>query len=265
MHMRIAILAVTLAAATTLLAHPPVSVVLDSRGNVYYSDLDQVWRVAPNGTRSVAVPNVHTHELHLDAQDNLFGEHVWYNGDATKTWGHYLWKRDAAGRVSLIKPRTEGFLTNYGFQHDRAGNMYWLDRERGQILKRAPNGAITRVAGELKAMRWLHATPGGTLYVVDGSDLVRVRGGRAVRLVRNITTAARHTMMGLWTDPAENVYLADYANGQVKRVTPAGAVSTFARSPKPWSPIGGTFAPNGDLWLLEATATNAVRVRKIAR
>ena len=265
MHMRIAILVAVLGAATTLLAHPPVSVVIDSRGNVYYSDLEQVWRVAPNGTKSVAVPDVHTHELYLDAQDNLFGEHLWYEGDATKKWGHYLWKRDAAGRVSRIKPRTEGFLTNHGFARDRTGTMYWLERERGEIRKRAPNGPVTRVVGELKQMRWLHVTPGGTLYVVDGSDLVRVRNGRAVRLARNVTTARPHAIMGLWTDPAENVYLADLANGEVKRVTPAGAVSTFARSSKPWSPTGGTFAPNGDLWLLETSSTNAVRVRRIPR
>ena len=36
------------------------------------------------------------------------------------------------------------------------------------------------------------------------------------------------------------------------------------RSAVPWSPTGGTFAPNGDLWLLEATVTNQVRVRRIA-
>ncbi|HYC90062.1 MAG TPA: hypothetical protein VEO54_12680 [Thermoanaerobaculia bacterium] len=262
--MRIVLMVCILLAAATLLAHPPVSVVIDARGNVYYSDLEQVWRVAPDGSRTVAVPNVHTHELYLNPRGELFGEHLWYNGDATKTWGHYIWKRDAAGRISLIRPRTEGFPSNYGFAHDRAGTMYWLDRERGQILKKAPNGPITRVAGELKAMRWLHATPGGTLYVVDGSDLVRVRGGRATRFVRNITTAERHTIMGIWTDGAENVYLADNKNRVVKRVTPAGVVSTFARSTFPWSPIGGAFAANGDLWVLEATSTSSVRVRRIA-
>jgi hypothetical protein len=263
MHMRIALM-VSVLLALPLLAHPPVSVVIDAHGNVYYSDLEQVWRVAPDGTKSVAVPNVHTHELYLNPQGSLFGEHLWYNGDATKTWGHYVWKRDAAGRVSLIRPRTEGYPSNYGFAHDRAGTMYWLDRERGQILKKAPHGPITRVVGELKAMRWLHATPGGTLYVVDGSDLVRVRGGRATRFVRNITTAERHTIMGLWTDAAENVYLADNKNREIKRATPAGVVSTFARSTFPWSPIGGAFAPNGDLWVLEATITNSVRVRRVA-
>jgi DNA-binding beta-propeller fold protein YncE len=272
MHMRIAFTAVALLLSTAALAHPPVSVVIDSRGNVYYSDLSQVWRVAPNGAKSVAVRGVHTHELYLDAQDNLFGEHLWYEGERIDRWGHYVWKRDAAGRVSLVKPRTEGFLTDYSFTRDRAGNMYWPVREKGEIRKRAPNGAITRVVGELKQMRWLHVAPSGTLYVVDGGDLVRVREGRSTRLARSLMKTSllrphvsfQHSVMGIWTDPAENVYLADYANGRVLRVTQSGRIATLAESTQPWSPTGGAFAPNGDLLLLEASITNAVRVRRIA-
>jgi hypothetical protein len=271
MQMRLTVTACAILFAFSAAAHPPVALVIDSKGNVFYSDLEQVWRIAPGGVKSVAVPNVHTHELYLDAQDNLFGEHLWYEGDATKKWGFYVWKRDAAGRVSMVKPRTVGFRTNYSFVRDRAGNMYFADTERGQIRKIAPDGKVSLVAGELKQMRWLHATPGGTVYTIDGSDLVRIRDGRAVRLVRNVVKTSilrayvdfRHAIMGIWTDAAENVYLADYANGEIKRVTPAGVVSKFADSTMPWSPTGGTFAPNGDLWILEATLTNQVRVRKV--
>lgn len=271
MNMRIALLVALFAASAY--AHPPVSVVIDARGNVYYSDLKQVWRVAPDGKKSVAVPNVHTHELYLDGQGNLFGEHLWYEGERTDGWGHYVWKRDAAGRVSMVKPRTQGFLTDYSFVRDAAGNMYWAQRDKGEIRKRATNGAVTRVAGELEQMRWVHATPAGTLYVIDGSDLVRVKGGRATRLARDVVKTNllrpfapfQHAIMGIWTDRAENVYYADYANGEVKRVTQSGQVSTYAESPGTWSPTGGAFAANGDLWLLEVSPTNAVRVRKITK
>ena len=268
MHMhrlRRTALFLALLAASAALGHPAVSVVIDASGDVYYSDLAQVWRVAPDGKKTVAVPGVHTHELYLDAQGNLFGEHNWYEGEKTDKWGHFVWKRDAAGRVTRVRPATTGFLTNYSFARDAAGNMYWPDRDRGQIVKIAPNGAVTRVAGELKSMRWLHVTPGGTVYVVDSTDLVRIRGGRAERFARNVTSAKRHTIMGIWTDRAENVYLADFENRRVLRVTPAGVVSTFAKSTAPWSPTGGAFAPNGDLWVLEGTNTNSVRVRRVPR
>src|SRR6185436_5881641 len=92
------------------IAHPGIGVVEDSRGNIFYTDLEQVWKVAPNGVKSIAVPNVHTHELFLDENDNLFGEHLWYNGDATKTWGHYVWKFTKNGQFQKIIPNTNGFL-----------------------------------------------------------------------------------------------------------------------------------------------------------
>jgi hypothetical protein len=261
--------------AASAFGHPPVSVVVDARGNAYYSDLDQVWRLAPDGTKTVAVPNVHTHELFLDAQGNLYGEHVWYNGDATKTWGHYVWRRAPDGKVSYVIPRRPGFLQNYGFVRDAAGNMYFAfgAEARHEVRKRAPNGAVSVVARGLGDIRWLHATPAGTLYVVDGVDVVRVaRDGKVTRLARGLSSTSatrplvsiRHAVMGIWTDRAENVYVADFAHGAVKRITPRAKVTVVAQSPLPWGPTGGTFTATGDLLLLEASATNQVRVRRVA-
>src|SRR5687767_5182768 len=71
--------------------HPGVGIVQDSRGNVFFTDLKQVWKIATDGEMSVAVPKVHTHELCLDDEGNLYGEHLWYEGDATKKWGHCVW------------------------------------------------------------------------------------------------------------------------------------------------------------------------------
>jgi hypothetical protein len=261
-------------AAVPAAAHPPVSVVVDRQGNAYYSDLEQVWKVAPNGTKSVAVANVHTHELYLDAHGNLFGEHLWYEGERTDKWGHYVWRRSPDGRVVKVIADRQGFPSDYSFARDAAGNQYIANREKGWIEKRAPNGTVSIVARELKGMSWLIAsTPDATLYVVDGGDLVRVTpNGRVTRLARNVgrTTllrpqvSARHMVMGLWTDRAGNVYAASYGEGKVKKVTPEGKVSVAAESTAPWSPVGGAFAPNGDLLLLECSITNQVRLRRIA-
>jgi hypothetical protein len=79
--------------AAPALAHPSVSIVADSRGNLYYSDLKQVWRLGTDGKKTIVVPNVHTHELAIDAQDNLYGEHLWYEGERIDKWGHYVWRR----------------------------------------------------------------------------------------------------------------------------------------------------------------------------
>jgi sugar lactone lactonase YvrE len=73
----------------------------------------------------------------------------------------------------------------------------------------------------------------------------------------------RHALQGIWLDRAGNVYVADSAHGEVKRVTPQGSVSVVAKSTLPWSPCGGAFAPNGELLLLEYSITNDVRLRRV--
>jgi hypothetical protein len=259
--------------AVSAFAHPAVGIVADARGNIFYSDLSQVWRIAPDGSKSVAVPHVHTHELYLDAAGNLFGEHVWYNGEQANTWGHYVWMRSPTGVITKVIPDSPGFLTNYSFVRDRAGNMYFAVRERNEIRKRAPDGKITTVArAPFRNVRWMTATPEGVVYLIDLVDLVRIgTDGRVTTIARNLgqhsakhpELAAPHLVMGLWTDRAGNVYAADAAGGVVKRVDARGNVTIAARSTWPWFPTGGTFAPDGAMWLLESTITNDVRARKV--
>ena len=61
-----------------MLSHPGVGIVMDSKGDVYFTDLKHVWKLAPDGKKNIVVSNVHTHELWIDANDNLYGEHLWY-------------------------------------------------------------------------------------------------------------------------------------------------------------------------------------------
>jgi sugar lactone lactonase YvrE len=264
-----------LAFALPLFAHPPVSVVVDAQGNAYYSDLAQVWKVAPNGTKTVAVPGVHTHELYLDPRGNLYGEHLWYEGEATDKWGYYVWRRSPDGRVSKVIPNREGFRTTYSFVRDGAGNMYWANRDKQRVERVAPDGKVTVVASNLKNVRWMTAETDGTLHLIDGADLVRVspRGaatGVATGVAKKVATPSifrlqigtQHAVMGLWTDRAGNVYAAAYANGKVKKITRDGTMTVFLESPAGWSPVGGAFAPNGDLLLLEWSPTNKARLRR---
>lgn len=253
--------------AAKLAAHPAVSVVIDARGNVYFSDLERVWVQSPDGTRRVAVPKVHTHELCLDAAGNLYGEHLWYEGDATKKWGHYVWRRSPDGTITKVVPNTEGFLADYSFTRDASGAMLWVDRERNEIRKRFPDGRVTVLARhKFRDARWMTVTPDGDAFVVDYHDLLRVsRDGRVAVLARDLSSfslsapfsGGRHAVQGLWTDRAGNVYLAVLGEGVIKRVTPAGIVSTLLRAP---AATGGAFAPNGDLLLLEGATVRRVRL-----
>jgi len=270
------------AAAAPLLAHPPVGIVRDAAGNVFYSDLEQVWRIAPDGSKSVAVPAVHTHELALDAAGNLYGEHVWYEGEKTDRWGHRVWVRHPDGRIEDVYPARSGFRTDYQFTRDARGNHYWIDRANPSTVRRrsfdVPGGREAIVATlppaiDGASIGWMTVAPEGTIFFTAERDLYRVAVDGAVRpLAAGLGTTSgsrpaatgKHVLMGLWLDAEGRVYVAAWGEGNVKRVTQTGKVEVFAHSTWPWGPTGGVFAPNGDLDLLETSVTSAVRVRRIA-
>ncbi|HVE65342.1 MAG TPA: hypothetical protein VNC59_02095 [Thermoanaerobaculia bacterium] len=261
----------------TLVAHPPVSIVMDRVGNVFYSDLARVWRIAPDGRKTVAVPDVHTHELGRDAAGNLYGEHVWYEGDATKQYGHRLWRRTPQGRVTDVIPPRRGYPSGYGFARDASDATYWTDRGTpARFFKQSPSGEVTTVAvcRDCRDVRWMTAAPDGTIYFVDSGEIKELSTAGRFR-TRTAGIAGRswtqpqvnepHRVMGLWTDRAGNVYVAVPGSREVIRVSSDGRKQVVTTSHLPWSPTGGMVAANGDLWLMEWSNTNAARVRRIAR
>ena len=276
-------------------AHPGWGLVVDSRGNVFYTDLAQVWKVEPSGRKSVAVPHVHTHALYLDADDNLFGEHLWYVAEGEQWWRR-VWKLSPAGKLEDVIPARrldkdwwEGRAVDFTFVRDPAGYIYWsadLGKNQQVLMKRAPGGAVTQVAGGAKgdadgkgaAARFtridrMTVSDDGSLYLLDEDRLRRVAAdGTVTTLARGLgekggatfAVEARHYLMGLWADPTGNVYVANYSARQVKKVGPDGRVTVFLRARFPYSPTGGT-ARHGSVYVLEYTdVLDRARVRKVS-
>jgi hypothetical protein len=262
---------------SSIAAHPGVGIVMDSRGGVYYTDLKQVWRISPDGKKTLAVPGVHTHELYLDPDDNLYGEHLWYEGDATGRWGHRVWRLSSDGALKDIIPARSGFLDDYEdfhFVHDANGNMYWAIRgERTMIRKRTPAGVVTTlITASFRDVRWMTAAADGTVYLIDRQDLIGIRPDGTMRTMASdladhdrtfLFWHNRHAVMGLWTDTAGNVYVAVAADRLVRRIGPEGRIEVVARSPWGWAPTGGLLARNGDIWLLEDGGASGARARRI--
>jgi hypothetical protein len=281
--------------AATALAHPGIGIVADKSGNVYYTDLKQVWRLAPNGTKTIVVPNVHTHELFLDAEGNLFGEHLWYTGpqDGSGTWHYRIWKRTADGRLTDVVPATAGFSRNVTFVRDAAGNSYAAgnsdaESRRTVIRRLDPQGRSTLLAGGGAAgtdaagkaagftdIRWMNVGADQQLYVVDGPAIRRVNltTGAVTTLARDLNERSinplkwdsRHAIFGLTADTHGNIYVACLSCSSVKKIGRDGQVTVFARSTAGWSPTGVAVAPDGArVYILEVSATNNVRVRSVA-
>jgi sugar lactone lactonase YvrE len=122
---------------------------------------------------------------------------------------HRIRKITPQGVVSTFAGGTMGFVDGTGVAArfnqpycitiDASGNFYVGDRINHAVRKITPAGVVTTLAG--------NGTPGD----VDGT-------GSAARFNEPI---------GLAVDPGGIVYVADYINHKIKKITPAGAVSTY--------------------------------------
>ena len=291
---RLALLGCTLALCGTpasARAHPGIGIVRDSKGNLYYTDLSSVWKQTPDGRRTIAVANVHSHELFMSAGDTLYGEHL-YTG-SNETWGHYVWRRLPTGVVdTIIRPRA-GFLDDYDdfhFVHDETGTMYWADiaPDSNVIRKRIGAGKPVRV-GVVPHGRpgWLTAANGSVYGVADGVLYQFDARGAARVLARNLSESSAvplyvrvvgfvidlfrgsnlpdHDVGGIWLGHDASVYVAVPGGGVVKRVSPRGAVDVVARSDGDWTAVNGLTLPDGGILLLETGPNSAVRTRRLAR
>ena len=90
----------------------------------------------------------------------------------------------------------------YGVAVDTAGNLFIADTVNNRIRKVTPGGIISTVAG--------NGTQG------SGGD-----GGPA-------TSAQLFNPTGVAVDTAGNLFIADMANNRIRKVTPAGVISTVA-------------------------------------
>src|SRR5687768_13363065 len=103
-------------------AHPASGIVVDSKGNVYFSDLETIWKVDTSGKLTVLRSGIrgrHVHELAIDNDDNIFGADISYE---SQTWVSSVWKMTPNGDLTyLLRPTTDP-PRGMSLWHDRQGN-----------------------------------------------------------------------------------------------------------------------------------------------
>lgn len=139
-----------------------------------------------------------------------------------------------------------------GIVRDASGYLFLCDRDNHRILKIAPDGTSTVFAGS--TMGFVNGTGTAAKFnqpysiTIDGSGnfYVSDRINHAIRKITpagvvstvagsgsagnaNGTGAAAmfNEPLGITTDAAGNIYVADYINSALRKVTPAGVVTTL--------------------------------------
>ncbi len=104
----------------------------------------------------------------MGENDNLFGEHLWYDNDKPNPWSHYVWKLSSQGEFQKIIPDASGVLESYSFVRDHFGRMYWADRSSGcQKISRKNINNSTTTLGEacMNNIRFMKSTREGIIYL----------------------------------------------------------------------------------------------------
>jgi trimeric autotransporter adhesin len=219
-------------AASAILSLPR-GVVVDPAGNVYLSSLDRVQKVTPDGIITTVA-----------------GGGASSPGDGG--------------------PATGAALSPAGIALDGAGDIFIGDTTSALVRKVSPEGIITTVAGNTRALSGYSGDGGlatnaqlqgpfgiavdadGNLYIAD-LDNFRIRavspGGIITTLVGNGTNgysgdggpalgAQLGFPAGVALDRSGRLYIADSGNSRIRQVSPAGIISTVAGN--------GIYAYSGD-------------------
>lgn len=203
----------------------PVGIAVDSLGNLYIGDTlnDCVRKITPAGLVTTVAGSP---------------------GESGSADGN-------GGAARFFSPR--------GLAIDGSGNIYVADSDNGTIRKITPSGDVTTIAGTAgnfgsnngNGASASFAFPSsvaidgsGNVYVADmfnstirkitsAGDVSTFAGKPAVRGSTDATggNARFNFPEGVAVDTAGNVYVADGSNQTIRKITPAGVVSTLAGSP----------------------------------
>ena len=189
---------------------------VDKLGNIYISEegTSRIRKITPLGEVSTFAGNVigsadgigmsaqfmNPSGIAVDKQNNLY---------VADQFNHRIRKITPAGIVTTLAGSTQGyadgsgsgaqFYRPIGVVVDGQGNVFVADLFNHKIRKITPSGGVTTIAG-------------GAYGFADG----------------NAASAKFAFPGGLALDKEGNLYVADSENHRIRKITPAGIVSTFA-------------------------------------
>jgi sugar lactone lactonase YvrE len=232
----------------------PVGAAMDKAGNLYIADLtnNRIRKVTPAGVIST------------------------YAGDGT------------AGFSGDGGPATNAKLNGpLGIGLDNAGNLYIGDSYNQRVRRVTPEGVISTFAGtgtqgyngdgiaatsaELYYPAAIIADSNGNIFISDYFNN-RIREVNTLGIISTVagdgtngfsgdggpaTSAELYYPNGVALDSAGNLFIADYYNNRVRKVTTAGIISTFAGTGVGGYNGDGIAATSAELWAPNGLATDS--------
>jgi len=197
----------------------PYGVAIDRSNNLYVADTNnhRIRAISPQGVVSTFAGTGTQGSVDSGRADSEFNQpyDILIGTDGTlyvaDTWNHRIRTISLLGAVRTLAGSGRDFIdgtgTAAGFRHpygmaiDTQRNLYVADSQNHRIRKVTPQGVVSTIAGN----------SGGFL---DGTG----------------TDARFYAPNGVAIDTEGNLYVADYNNHRIRKISPEGVVSTFAGS-----------------------------------
>jgi len=255
----------------------PYGVAVDGAGNVYVADVDnhRIRKITPAGAVTTLAGDGTSGSLDGTGTAAQFNRPLGVAVDGAgnvyvaDTSNHRIRKITPAGAVTTLAGdgTTTPFNHPGGVAVDGTGNVYVADSFNNRIRKITPGGAVTTFAGStdfgstngngtiarFRSPQGVAVDGAGNVYVADtsnhqirkitpGGDVSTLAGSTQGFADGNGALAQFFGAAGVAVDGAGNVYVADAGNHRIRKITPAGAVTTVAGSTLGFADGNGTNA-----------------------
>lgn len=199
----------------------PTGVTVDPSGNVYVTDLggNTIRKVTSGGVVTTVAGDGGTGSTNGPASTATFSSPA---GVAIDKSGNLYISDASNNQIRMVTPgavvstfagsgpkgsadgtgAAASFYYPYGIAIDASGNLYVADARNNKIRKITPAGVVNTLCGS------------GSVGAADGTG----------------TAATFSYPAGIAVDNSGNLYVADVGNNEIRKVTPAGVVTTVAGS-----------------------------------
>ncbi len=252
-------------------AHIGAGMVVDREGRIFFLDTlrNRVWKIDVDGRLTLLAEHRHGDALALGADGNIYCEDVITGG---------VWKITPDGAASEVLSKEK--------RHAIVGWTYFLNvapdgsfilvtgyPDQVKLLKMLPSGESSVLAGSFRGtadglllsvqFREIRAAAWGTegsLFLIDANSIRRLAPDSTVTTIAGSAEAGfadgtgpaarfRHPT-GLHVAADGTLFVADFGNRRIRKVTPAGEVSTVTQPFSFWTPAGVALAGK-NLYVLE--------------
>lgn len=166
--------------------------------------------------------------LDVDAAGNIYTADFGTNLGAGNTPGTRVHKVTAEGQVSVFATGLQGASGN---DFDSQGNLMQSNIAAGTISRISPDGSVSTFATGLRGPVGINVVENDTLYVTNCTDHTLDRIDPEGVRETWVSGAPLSCPNGIARGDDGNVYVSNFNDGRVIRVTPTGDMSVLATLP----------------------------------